>query len=112
MKQERATPPAESLDRRALEAHQAERLRICWLLLAVTIRSTPEKLRAAGIALESLHLLEDLGKLPFTVKNELVADQAARPPFGTKYTEPLGKLHAVLPDILDYRISPALARYE
>jgi phenylacetate-CoA ligase len=89
MKQDRTTPPSECLDRRALEAHQAERLEH---LLASVCGHNPfytEKLKAAGIASGTLRLPEDLGKLPFTVKGELVADQAAHPPFGSKYTEPI-----------------------
>ena len=89
MKQETSIPPWESLDRRALEAHQAERLE---RLLASICGHNPfytEKLKSAGIARGTLCLLEDLGKLPFTVKGELVTDQAAHPPFGTKYTVPI-----------------------
>jgi len=89
MKQDRAIPPSERMDRRALEAHQAERLQ---RLLTCIFGHNPfytEKLKTAGIAPGTLRLLEDLGKLPFTVKGELVSDQADHPPFGTKYTEPI-----------------------
>jgi phenylacetate-CoA ligase len=89
MKQDRTTSPSESLDRRALEAYQADRLQD---LLTAVCGHNPfysEKLSSAGIALEILRLPDDLVKLPFTVKGELVADQAAHPPFGSKYTEPL-----------------------
>jgi phenylacetate-CoA ligase len=89
MNQDRTTSALESLDRRALEAHQAERLQG---LLASVCGHNPfytEKLRAAGIGRNTLRLLDDLNKLPFTAKGELVADQAAHPPFGSKYTEPV-----------------------
>jgi len=91
MKQTRTTPPSECLDRRALEAHQAERLE---RLLASVCGHNPfytEKLRSAGIAGGTLRMLEDFRKLPFTVKGELVADQAAHPPFGTNHTEQIEK---------------------
>jgi phenylacetate-CoA ligase len=47
------------------------------------------KLRQAGISISSLDLPADFEKLPFTMKDELVADQAEHPPFGSKFTEPL-----------------------
>ena len=89
MKQGRVLPPEEMLDRTVLEAYQAGRL---GQLLASVNGSNPfytKKLRSAGLSLGSLQFMRDLGKLPFTEKSELVADQAANPPFGTKYTEPL-----------------------
>ena len=89
MKQDRTTSPSECLERRALEAYQAERL---GSLLASICGRNPfytEKLKAAGISPGTLRFPEDLGKLPFTEKGELVADQASHPPFGTKYTEPI-----------------------
>ncbi|HET9215896.1 MAG TPA: AMP-binding protein [Terriglobia bacterium] len=89
MKQARTLPAEETLDRRALEAHQARRLES---LLESVYGNNPfytRKLRDAGVSVEDLRFPEDLCKLPFTVKNELVEDQATNPPFGTKYTEPL-----------------------
>ncbi|HZI52029.1 MAG TPA: phenylacetate--CoA ligase family protein, partial [Terriglobia bacterium] len=89
MKQGRTLPAEESLDRGALEAYQAKRL---GQLLASVNGHNPfytKKLRTAGVSPDSLQLMQDLNKLPFTEKSELVADQAANPPFGSKYTEPL-----------------------
>jgi phenylacetate-CoA ligase len=89
MKQGRTLPAEETLDRGALEAYQAKRL---GQLLASVNGHNPfytKKLRTAGVSPDSLQLMQDLHKLPFTEKSELVADQAANPPFGTKYTEPL-----------------------
>jgi len=89
MKQGRTLPAEETLDRGALEAYQAKRL---GQLLASVNGHNPfytKKLRTAGVSLDSLQLMQDLNKLPFTEKSELVADQAANPPFGTKYTEPI-----------------------
>ena len=47
-----------------------------------------EKLDRAGIGNGPL-LVRDLRRLPPTTKGELVADQAAHPPWGTAHTEPL-----------------------
>ena len=47
------------------------------------------KFDAAGIDVASLRFPEDLQTLPLTTKAELVADQAANPPWGTLLTEPL-----------------------
>ena len=47
------------------------------------------KFDEAGIRIESLRFPEDLTKLPFTTKGELVADQTANPPWGTALAEPI-----------------------
>ena len=47
------------------------------------------KLDAAGIHPQSLRFPDDLAKLPFTTKRELVADQHASAPWGTNLSEPL-----------------------
>jgi len=49
------------------------------------------KLDAAGIDVARLRFPEDLQTLPLTTKVELVADQAANPPWGTVLTEPLDR---------------------
>lgn len=89
MKERIALPAMECADRRALEAHQARRLG--QLLASVDGRNPfyTRKLRAAGLSVPSLRLLEDLESLPFTAKNELVQDQEEHPPFGSKYSEPI-----------------------
>lgn len=49
-----------------------------------------EKWRAAGIrSAADLRSWEDFSRLPFTLKSELVADQAEHPPFGSNLTYPL-----------------------
>jgi phenylacetate-CoA ligase len=66
----------------------AERLRRLNDLLAVVVEHNPfqrERLRA----LVPLERLEDLARLAFTTKDDLVADQAAIPPYGTNLTFPL-----------------------
>ena len=47
------------------------------------------KFTAAGINLETLIHRGGLAELPFTTKEELVADQVAAPPWGTVLTEPI-----------------------
>jgi phenylacetate-CoA ligase len=90
MKQSFVPSALESLDRPALEAHQARKLA---RLLAAVDGHNPfytQKLREAGVSADSiLRLPEDLHALPLTTKQELVSDQAEHPPFGTKLTEPI-----------------------
>jgi phenylacetate-CoA ligase len=47
------------------------------------------KFRAAGCNPRSLRSFDDLTRLPFCTKAELVADQEAHPPYGTNLTLPL-----------------------
>lgn len=47
------------------------------------------KWKAAGVKPQDLRSVEDIVKLPFTKKNELVDDQAAHAPFGSNLTYPL-----------------------
>jgi len=84
-------PALETADRAALEAHQVGRLRD---LLTALLDRNPfygPRLRAAGLArADEIRSLRDLGRIPFTRKQELVADQDAHPPYGTLLTYPLG----------------------
>jgi len=82
-------PTEEALERRALEALQGERL--AQLLARLQGRNAfyTRKLEAAGVRAGSLSFPRDLRELPFTTKAELVADQAANPPWGTALTEPI-----------------------
>ena len=54
----------------------------------------------------------DLSKLPLTTKAELIADQAAHPPWGTRAHRADRPLHALLPDLVDDRPPAALDRHE
>jgi len=66
----------------------AERLRrLNDLLGLVAERNAFQRARLAGLV--PLERLEDLARLPFTTKDDLVADQAASPPYGTNLTFPL-----------------------
>jgi phenylacetate-CoA ligase len=79
------------LDRDALAAHQGRRLTA---LLDVVAERSPfyrAKFKAAGVSPHALRFPEDIEKLPLTSKAELIADQAANPPWGTVLTEPLAR---------------------
>jgi phenylacetate-CoA ligase len=67
----------------------AEGRRLAELLGAIYGRNQfyTRKLDAAGLRPGALDFPADLGKLPLTTKAELVADQAANPPWGTALTE-------------------------
>lgn len=77
------------LSRSELEAWQLARLR---RLLEQVWNRNPfwtERLRNSIGAPEQLRTLDDLRRLPLTAKADLVADQAAHPPYGTNLTFPL-----------------------
>jgi phenylacetate-CoA ligase len=82
--------PAEHLDREGLAAWQGARLsRLVADIYGRNVFYT-DKLDRAGVSPGSVTRLADLLRLPLTNKAELVADQAATPPWGTALTEPLG----------------------
>jgi phenylacetate-CoA ligase len=66
----------------------AERLRRLNDLLGLVVEHSPFQ-RARLDGLVPLERIEDLARLPLTTKDDLVADQAANPPFGTNLTHPL-----------------------
>ena len=77
------------------------------------IRSTRESFERRGRSMSAaLRFPGDFGRLPLTTKAELMADQAANPPWGTALTEPLERLHALLPDLVHDRASAAVARHQ
>jgi phenylacetate-CoA ligase len=80
----------ETLDAARLRGHQLERARA---LVRAALGANPfwtAKWRAAGLAsADDLQSWDDLRCLPLTAKNELVADQATHPLFGTNLTYPL-----------------------
>ncbi len=79
----------ETLGPEALRAHQWARLKH---LAEVCYPANPfiaRKWRAAGLeGPDDLGSWTDFSRLPFTVKSELIEDQAAQPPFGTNLTYP------------------------
>jgi len=77
----------ETLTRKQLRELQNERLRALIDRIAGN-RFYREKAREAGLELSRIKCAEDLGSLPFTTKQELVADQVEHPPFGRLLTDP------------------------
>ncbi|HET9530586.1 MAG TPA: AMP-binding protein, partial [Blastocatellia bacterium] len=80
----------ETLDRERLRELQDERLRALMVELR-TNRFYKEKLRAAGLEAEDIRSADDLAKLPFTTKSELVEEQRGDPPFGRLLTYPISR---------------------
>ncbi|MFQ5596132.1 MAG: phenylacetate--CoA ligase family protein [Anaerolineae bacterium] len=80
----------ETAGQELLEARQVERLRVMLRELLSTNAFYKRKLGEAGLDhAEDVRSLDDLRRLPLTVKQELVDDQAAHPPFGTNLTFPV-----------------------
>ncbi len=77
----------EPKDRAALEELQLEKLRR--LLDAVLPRNPFWSRKLPGVRPSEFGSLGDLRRLPFTTKEELAADQAAHPPYGTVLTFPV-----------------------
>ena len=76
-------------DREALERRQYEKLRA---LLEAVLASNPfyaSKLRLSGVEAAPESITEYIDAVPFTEKDELVADQNDHPPFGTNLTFPI-----------------------
>src|SRR5215475_12262818 len=78
----------ETQDRRAIRALQDERLRSLFRELS-TNQFNREKFAEAGIAIENIRSADDLKRVPFTTKSDLVAEQQAHPPYGRLLTYPL-----------------------
>ncbi len=77
-------------DRDRLRSNQWRKLRS--ILLAVTAGEGfyAPKFKAAGVLVSSMNGVEDfIRQVPFTTKDELLADRLAHPPFGTHLTLPL-----------------------
>lgn len=80
----------ECADRQQLRQIQQTKLRNVLDQVAASNPFYQKKWAAAGIdPARDVRTLDDLSALPFTTKHELVADQAAHPPFGTNLTFPL-----------------------
>ncbi len=83
-------PEIETADRETLQKHQLTRFQAMLRDVLSSNAFYRRKLGEAGLQNpEEVRSLEDLQRLPFTTKKELVADQEAHPPFGTNLTYPL-----------------------
>ncbi|MBL8795967.1 MAG: phenylacetate--CoA ligase family protein, partial [Planctomycetia bacterium] len=82
-------PPGDFWDRPALRDHQAAAL--CALLAEILPRNEfyRRKFSAAGLDPASVRTLDDWRRVPWTTKEELLADQQAHPPYGSVLTYPL-----------------------
>lgn len=81
----------ELLDRPALVSLQQRRLRALLDEVLPDNAFYRRRFEAAGVAADSIRSTDDLARLPFTTKDEILADQAAHPPYGTNLTYPLEK---------------------
>ena len=72
--------------RTAIEARQIERLR--QMITTMLPANEFYRRRFAEAGIERIHSLDQLRRLPFTAKTEIVDDQAQHPPFGTDLTFP------------------------
>ncbi len=76
------------LDRAQLAALQRDRLTALLAEILPANRFYADKLQAAGVSPRDVRDLPDLARLPYTTKAELLADQAAHPPYGRILTYP------------------------
>jgi len=82
----------ETMELERLREHQVRRLRALARAVYPANPFVRAKWEAAGLrSADDLHGWDDWRRLPFTSKDELVADQAARPPFGTNLTHALDR---------------------
>jgi phenylacetate-CoA ligase len=81
--------PREDLGRDELDRLQRERLSALLREVLPRNRFYQRKLAAAGLTAEDVRGPDDLARLPFTTKAELLADQGAHPPYGEILTYPL-----------------------
>ena len=81
----------ETLPREKLAGLQLQKLQAMLVELWGKNAFYTNKMKAAGVEPRDMlrGSLDDLARLPMTVKSELMEDQAAHPPFGTNLTYPL-----------------------
>lgn len=80
--------PPEDLSRAELTARQLLRLREAVATVGATNPFWRRRFAEHGVTADALQSLDDLRRLPTLRKAELVADQAAHPPYGTNLTQP------------------------
>jgi len=74
----------------SLRDRQWSKLKRLLQRIVVTENFNTSRLRELGIDLTSIESLADFSaRVPFTRKDEILADHLAHPPFGTNFTEPL-----------------------
>jgi phenylacetate-CoA ligase len=85
-------PRLERASRRELTRLQERRLRAQVAHAAAASPFYKRKLRAAGVKAASVRTLADLTTLPFTTKDELKENQAAKPPWGDVLAVPFSEV--------------------
>jgi len=85
-------PLIERRSRAAMTRWQSERLRAQVRHAAAHSPFYGRKFRAAGVKPAGIRGLDDLARLPFTTKDELKENQAARPPWGDVLAVPLAEV--------------------
>jgi phenylacetate-CoA ligase len=81
--------PKDCLDRSAMLDLQREQVSALAAEILPQNRFYARKFAEAGLSARDIHSPGDLSRLPFTTKAELLADQAAHPPYGTVHTYPI-----------------------
>jgi phenylacetate-CoA ligase len=68
-------------------------VRLCELVRTTGQRNPfyAAKWKSAGVSAAEIRSCDDLHRLPFTTKSEIVADQAAHPPYGSNLASPLSE---------------------
>jgi phenylacetate-CoA ligase len=82
-------PDLERSDREILSSRQGRRLQQLLAIIHGRSRFYTRKLDEAGIQVSALRFPDDIRRLPFTTKAELIADQEHTPPWGTVLSEDL-----------------------
>ena len=79
-------PFLETIGREALEQIQLKKLEQMLLAVLPSNAFYRRKFEAASVSAADVKTMESLRRIPFTTKQELSADQAANPPYGTNLT--------------------------
>lgn len=83
-------PVSTPTDRVRLRSTQWRKLHFMLTQLAATEGFYAAKFKGAGVVVSSMNGIEDfIQQVPFTTKDELLADRLAHPPYGTHLTQPL-----------------------
>jgi len=79
-----AHPALERMTRQEIQALQLERLQRQLSRLATTNPFFASRWRQAGVDVSEIRSLDDIRRLPVVTKEEVLADQVAAPPYGTR----------------------------
>ncbi|MEE2638712.1 MAG: AMP-binding protein [Acidobacteriota bacterium] len=82
-------PAPERQSRTATLERRSQRLRELLIRVEATNPFYAKKLADSGIDCNTIRIPDDIASLPITTKQELAADQAGAPPWGTALTEPV-----------------------